>query len=387
MSLRPRSFALPAAALVLGLVSGFALGRRDLPDRGAGSPAPRESSSSPAPAVAPIASSSAQPTPATGESPQARLARWAARPASAERDQNLADAIAELAARDPRAALEHALHETHVWRRTELLKAAFRGWASVDPDAAIARAQTLPQADRETAIAAVFAGSAIRPDVTVALARRLCAADPSLSRDRGAAAIEALSAAGAFSAAAAFAASGEGADRDAWLAAAFARWGEQQPRAAANAALALRDAALQQRAFQSLVTGWAQTEPLPLADFAVKMPAGENRTYALGEALRQWIDRDPIAASAWVDQLDPSPDLDGAVAAIATQPFLAAHRPEVALSWAESITDASLRSHTLAAIVREWADTDRAAAARFVRASSDILGEERSDLLNLIGAQ
>jgi hypothetical protein len=116
------------------------------------------------------------------------------------------------------------------------------------------------------------------------------------------------------------------------------------------------------------------------------MSAGENRTYALGEALRQWVDLDPVAASSWLDRFEPSPDLDGAVAAIALQPFLAEKRPDVSLSWAESITEPRLRSQTLAAIAREWARADRAAALRFVHASTEIQGEDRADLLNALSA-
>jgi hypothetical protein len=74
------------------------------------------------------------------------------------------------------------------------------------------------------------------------------------------------------------------------------------------------------------------------------------------------------------------------VAAIALQPFLAGRRPDVALSWAETITEPRLRSQRLAVIAREWASADRAAALRFVHASTDLLGEERADLRNALGA-
>jgi hypothetical protein len=175
--------------------------------------------------------------------------------------------------------------------------------------------------------------------------------------------------------------------REAWAETAFARWGESAPREAAAAAAVLgrRDPAMGSLAFRSTVIGWAQTEPVSLADFAIRLPAGDDRTYALGEALRQWVDQDPVGLAGWLDRFEPNRDLDEAVSQVALQPFLAERRPGVAVSWAESITDRHLRSETLGRIVQAWATTDRAGALVFVEGSTAFDPVQRADLLNLLG--
>lgn len=86
--------------------------------------------------------------------------------------------------------------------------------------------------------------------------------------------------------------------------------------------------------------------------------------------LTQWVYRDPIAASAWMDQLDPSPDLDMGAAAIAVLPALIQGKPDIAASWAESITDPEMRANTLLDLIRLWAEHDAIGAQRYANTSS-----------------
>ena len=172
-------------------------------------------------------------------------------------------------------------------------------------------------------------------------------------------------------------------ERESALAAVLAGAAKGDPQAAV--ALGRRDPAMGSLAFRSTVIGWAQTEAVSLADFAVRLPAGNNRTYALGEALRQWVDQDPVGLAGWLDRFEPNRDLDEAVSQVALQPFLAERRPGVAVSWAESITDRHLRSETLGRIVQAWATTDRAGALVFVEGSTAFDPVQRADLLNLLG--
>ena len=126
---------------------------------------------------------------------------------------------------------------------------------------------------------------------------------------------------------------------------------------------------------------WAILDPRTLANFAIQLPADSNRNYALSAALAEWTNQDLAAASAWLNQLEPSAELDAGVSAITTRQPLMAHRPETAVNWAESVFDPELRSQTLAAIVREWAKADHSAAQRYAETSPAINAADRSMLL------
>ena len=84
-----------------------------------------------------------------------------------------------------------------------------------------------------------------------------------------------------------------------------------------------------------------------------------------------------------MDRFDPKPELDAGAAAVALQPDIIARQPDIAASWAESITDAKLRSTTLAQVLRtEWSGKDPAAALNYARNSSVLEPGDRTTLLN-----
>jgi hypothetical protein len=56
---------------------------------------------------------------------------------------------------------------------------------------------------------------------------------------------------------------------------------------------------------------------------------------------------------------------------------LVSRRPEVAASWAESITDPSLRADTLLDFVRLWAETDPSSARNYAATSPALRPETR----------
>jgi hypothetical protein len=79
-----------------------------------------------------------------------------------------------------------------------------------------------------------------------------------------------------------------------------------------------------------------------------------------------------------MDRRDPGRELDAGAAALATTPALVSRRPEVAASWAESITDPALRSDTLLDFVRLWAETDPSSARHYAATSPVLLPEARA---------
>lgn len=303
-------------------------------------------------------------------------------PPSVARDAEAAAWLARYAAEAPEAALALALDEPNRTRRRLWRSAALRGWAATAPAAAAAWiVAQAPGAESTDDITASFAATASTPATALRLARRFASYLPGGATEQGGWLIAALADAGEFNPAVQFALSGNAEQRDVWIASAFSRWSEQQPRAATTAANSLPETALRDVAWRAAVVNWAQNEPASLADYALKLPAGEARTYAFGEALRLWIDQDVVRASGWLGRLGPGQETDLAASLVATHPVMAAHRPETALSWAERISEPTARSRTVARVVQIWSNTDPTAAAQYARTTDTLLPADREESL------
>ena len=289
-------------------------------------------------------------------------------------------ALEEIAATDHRRAFALAATETNWRRRTLLCNAALRGWASTDPNAAAQFALTLPEAERREAVTALFSGASNNPTIAATLAAAICAQDPALAEDHGRALIDTLAEVGAYSVLTQFAAndtSGHSAD---WLHVAFGKWAEREPAAALQALDSLPTPTARQAAFQGLVLGWSMADPHELATYAVSLPAGENRSLAMQQALTQWMTHDPDAATQWVMRFDPGTEFDLSAATVATSPKLIAQQPAIALGWAQSILEPALRESTLTTLAHEWAGQNRAAAQRLITETVGLSPEDRNTL-------
>jgi hypothetical protein len=321
-----------------------------------------------------------------------RWSQWLLRLGTAGNDAELATEFEALIVADPARALAAALRETDAARRTSLIQAILLLWAETDPTAAAAKARALPDAERAVGVAAVLAGASGRPDVAVRLAVEFCRDDPALASGHGYALIAALGRTGEFRAAIRFAlgeeSAADGEDRNKWLKAAFAQWAAQNPTAAMAAIQELPGAGSRFEALESIAANRVHTDPAGLAATLRHLPPGPERSLVLGQALHVWANSDPKTAADWLNRLEPSLELDAGAAALATatQSQTLNRRPEVALSWAESIVGAELRSRTLATVVQKWAATDAASASRYVQASTDLLPEDRAALVAALNA-
>ncbi len=307
------------------------------------------------------------------------LAAW---PPSPERGIALTAALEDLAAEDSTRALALAGAESDAQLREKLLHAVLRVWAGAAPEAAARGAFALPEAERVAAMAAVFAGAAGRPDDAVDLACRLCQYDPARAGGYGEALISALSQNGEDGAAVRFALAaapaGEGEERLKWLQSAFGDWARREPELAALASLRLPDAGARFEALMAVIPHWVQIDPAGAASVMQELPEEVDRRNLMGETLRRWVTRDPVQAAGWMSRLNSDPDLDPGTAALASLPPLVAGRPDLAISWAESIAEPRLRSRTLAEIVRQWASFDPAAARSYLARSTQVLDEDRT---------
>jgi hypothetical protein len=162
--------------------------------------------------------------------------------------------------------------------------------------------------------------------------------------------------------------------------AAYSRWAEFQPQSAVANAMQLQDPTLQQMALDAIIVGWSPTDPRGMAEFALKNLPPEQQNVALSRALSFWADSDPEAAAAWINQKNLGAPSDPGVAEIAMSPELA-QTPDLAASWARTITDPILRSRTLVTVLQSWAKLNPAAAKQYLETSSDVRGDDLSNLL------
>ncbi|HEU6449755.1 MAG TPA: hypothetical protein VFV23_15100 [Verrucomicrobiae bacterium] len=321
---------------------------------------------------------------AASKNPDSRCLELFAQLPAPERDAELISAIEKLAGTNPLRAVELARAEKNLRLRDQLLNAAFRGWGKMDAHAAAnwILSQTPDAFDRNAAIASVFSGAVNDPDAAVQLAQRLVQQYPDNARDCGDALIYALAQKGNFESAADFAADGDNPQlRTEWLAAAYGSWANYQPQTAAASASGIADETARADALNAVISTWGPIDPEGLADFAENnLPAGDQKTRALSQALIFWASSNPLAAANWINHLGPSSDFDSGEAAIATQQQVM-QQPSVAINWAESIRDPDLRSHTVAAVVETWLLSDSADAINFVRTSTDLSPSDREELL------
>jgi hypothetical protein len=136
----------------------------------------------------------------------------------------------------------------------------------------------------------------------------------------------------------------------------------------------------------------AQHHPGATAEWAVTLPDGKNRRFALETASLSWGTADPAAAAKWAGALPDESERVQALTNIAsevvrTDPVLAldlacdlpgealneivpraaaewaVHEPAAAADWAGRISDLPLRAKVLAGIITAWSERDPAAAA------------------------
>lgn len=324
---------------------------------------------------------------AVAESPARRWFQLIARPPTPARDNELMAALSQLAVQNPLRAIALASAQTNRRFRAQLLDAVFQAWGQTDPNAAAdwILSQPADSLDPDPAIAAVLKGAVQNPSDAIKLVQRLNGQNPGQAREYGDALIYALAQNGSFQYAADFAANSDGQLRTEWLAAAYGSWGNYQPQTAALSALVLPDAEARAGALDAVFDGWGQIDPQGLANFAVNdLPAGNQKTHALSDALVLWAGENPDATAAWINQFGPAPEFDSGAAAIATQTQVM-KQPAIAINWAETITDPNLRSRTVAAVVETWALSDLSSALDFSQTSADLTPADRADLLSKLG--
>ena len=341
-----------------------------------------------APAARPAKAISVSPTETRPAQPETvSIVDWLfPNPDGSATDGELLALARKAVARSPERAIEWARSQSDSVLRARLLFAVIRAWGENDPAGAVDWVVIQDASERWADMEAALAGAVRQPQLAVAIVRQLLKDDPDDSNGCGTALILALGNAGQFQAALEFLNSGPPDSRADWAAATFRRWGESQPQDALPALDSLADGNLRDTAFRAVADGWSASDPPALATYAVSLPAGENRGYALSHAFDSWSLQDPSAMAAWLNTLPPGGDYDQGAAVMLAKTDAANATTETALQWAESISDPALKIDALLPVLNQWAQTDGAAAAEYVKNAAWLDDQQRSTLLQKIGA-
>ena len=113
---------------------------------------------------------------------------------------------------------------------------------------------------------------------------------------------------------------------------------------------------------RELASRWAHFAPVDAANWAMTLPeAGELRRAAVREVTEQWIHRDSIATSEWVNDLENGSVRDSAAEVVAEH---SARRGdfESAIEWAGSVSDPEHRRDLTHRVFERWSRVDPEAA-------------------------
>jgi len=116
------------------------------------------------------------------------------------------------------------------------------------------------------------------------------------------------------------------------------------------------------------VQHWVQQDPKAAAAWVEQFPDGPLRDAAVEKLLKLWADQDLIGAGSWLGGLVSGPSRDAAIGAYVGK--IAPTLPELAAQWTESIVDDALRFQTMEALGEAWMDQDGDAAAVWIAQTS-----------------
>lgn len=303
-------------------------------------------------------------------------------PSSSDSDEELLRIARDLVVQSPSQAVAWAAALNDSLLRERFLFATLRAWGEKDPNTSVNWALNQDESWRFKRMEAVLAGVVNQPSVALEIGRRLLTDDPTSGSAYGTALIGALSAAGQFQAAVQFANEGPLDSRANWLNVTFTRWAQNQPEDAVKALDLIQDEPSRMQAFQSLANGWAANDPAALAGYAASLPDGANRNFALEKVVNNWSLQDPAGFAAWLNTSPPGVDFDRAIATLIQRTDGANRSSEIAMKWVENIGDPNLQHDSLLGVLKEWMQTNPAAAQQYVATAAWLDEARRQEILN-----
>ena len=105
-------------------------------------------------------------------------------------------------------------------------------------------------------------------------------------------------------------------------------------------------------ALEVIARRWAERDPAGALDWMATLPAGRQRSESVVSAFKDWLQKNPKQAEAWVLSASPAEGADPAVRVLVRRDYR--RRPASALDWAHRIHDSELRQRVLTEVGRSW---------------------------------
>ena len=308
-------------------------------------------------------------------------------PRSATTDDELERLVRELAARDPRAAMLQVRRRSGELAQ-RLTRAVLDVWAQSDPESAWLWIDTEGRSSDELRTGLLLAAAARHPNFVLRRAGEWAASQPALTQEIYSSVLKGWLRAGDYASAARLLDEPRFStqDRIALLGLVGNVWAAYQPREAAQWALRQPDA-LREAALTAVNDAWSDADAQGAVEFFSTLPDTSARRPLMQIAVARWLASDPAAATGWLAMGGRRREYDEAIAAYATGDEMVRSNSQAALSWAERITDDSLRWDSLQRILTVLKTQDWSSADAYVRNVGGLSDEERSSLLQLISPQ
>jgi len=240
----------------------------------------------------------------------------------------------EWASNHPTQAFNWAMaHSAETWGRS-LVDVAIIRWAESDPVNALAWARKLPLGEfREASLAAV-GHEAVRNHPLLAIDAASEVADPAV--------------------------------QDALVCRALGEWAARDPDEALRWAVDVTEPDFRQLTVASAAIASAERDPLGAALLVRKsMSPGAEQDRAITSVVLRWVQKDPMAAAAWVESFPDAPLRRDAVDALVNQ--WANNDPRAAGNWLEDLAEGDFRDVAIRAYARTVEQTDRSLADRWMQ--------------------
>ena len=158
---------------------------------------------------------------------------------------------------------------------------------------------------------------------------------------------------------------------------------------AAVAYMAKMDQGERDQIMKEVVEQWgrkgAEAQPAA-AEWVASQPDGDGKVDATGEIVGQWMRSDAEAASTWLGEQPEGDAKDRGIEALLRDRSVR-EDPEVAVAWADSISNDERRSEQVERSARSWLASDREAALEYLEQSNSLSAEKKTELINLTPEQ
>jgi hypothetical protein len=241
------------------------------------------------------------------------------------------------------------------------MAATMAGWASANPDAALAQLDNLPperKEQRERLVASLVAGMADSDPAaaTAYILRETANGNAKAARLMDIVANETVSVLGPAAAAAWAQGLPSGDAKGAAMGRVADAYVRSDPKAAAAWAESVATGEQGDRVVERVGSRWARQSPGAAADWLQKLPATPGQSRGLSSAFGDWEDRDPVAAGDYLYKMPKTPQRDSAISGFATG--YAWQDPQTAIAWAQDIRDPNVRESSLIQVAKAYHSRD-----------------------------